>query len=926
LSTLHEQRLDSLKHDALENIHQLADELREKESTISALNDDISKLTNSLDKNNKDHQVRMAELESKHENHLKSLMTEQNQVVDQLESALREKELLLQRFQAEIQYQAAAMEDRATKHAETMAKTTMQHDHTLQQLQEQHDEKIQRLQSQLEQENSVTVNRLQAEHKNAIVRLELEHEKQLSMMSVEFRDHMQNMEKERATLVERQVKKDHGGALGVSQLQAKLAMIGSLHRQLIHREAHEMQRTTETVVTVPSSDDFAWESDDIEPEEIELSDGSGSHAPYDELVAAEYEARVAQLEAKLQEKDETIACLRDEIGSQMDELMTARGELEKARDDSALVEGLTSDIESLEMERTTLTEILCEKDMNIAELEAEILKLEIEKELLVDRKESNRVQQLEEKLRQDSQEHTAGISALEDEVQRRQVELVAKSATITAQAENLDSVENSTEHCSANHRQALADMRKELQKTKTALSDKDDESRERAHLLQVHHRQVMTAIQEETEHLRDLVNSQTQDAASKDQKIKALMDELASSRLSAEENIATFRRDLATARAELNKAKIALMHAEDDLRDVKCMDLPELEDELAQQKKEIHRLTELLIAKEADCRSAHELETVAGKRTRETQGLLNSLTQKNAELKRQLDRYELALEEKEQTIGTSAAKIADLRIDLRRLESDCSQLRSAKLTADDEREKLVVALERAIHRNDQLQALEVQSSKHAQELVSRDTYIASREKELTNLEAALKERTCLLNDMVTYNKDLECKVTDIDSRYADLTEQHARLQQQLVDRDQELFRLREESKELEHQYLENISSEQTRREMAEAEVESLSEKYQSTIRDNRNNTELEKENEALRDKVHRQEVYLKRRLEKDRAARDRSRANVTRAPGQTHSNSQSTRRVTRSRGLLPESTPVESQESIDRVESIDWELEALLAD
>jgi hypothetical protein len=78
--------------------------------------------------------------------------------------------------------------------------------------------------------------------------------------------------------------------------------------------------------------------------------------------------------------------------------------------------------------------------------------------------------------------------------------------------------------------------------------------------------------------------------------------------------------------------------------------------------------------------------------------------------------------------------------------------------------------------------------------------------------------------------------------------------------------------------LETIHDERHLKEIAEADLEVAQSKLRSMKHDNRDVNELEKENRSLKDKVRRQEGYLKRKLQKEKVLRDRNTRNVMATP------------------------------------------------
>ena len=91
--------------------------------------------------------------------------------------------------------------------------------------------------------------------------------------------------------------------------------------------------------------------------------------------------------------------------------------------------------------------------------------------------------------------------------------------------------------------------------------------------------------------------------------------------------------------------------------------------------------------------------------------------------------------------------------------------------------------------------------------------------------------------------------------------------------------------------------------------------------ENKDTVELEKENQALKDKVRRQEIYLKRKLEKDKALRDRS---LPSKPLKTPGRPSRTSKIPTPHSAVRQTSRTSIPESLDM--SMDLELDDLLAD
>jgi hypothetical protein len=144
------------------------------------------------------------------------------------------------------------------------------------------------------------------------------------------------------------------------------------------------------------------------------------------------------------------------------------------------------------------------------------------------------------------------------------------------------------------------------------------------------------------------------------------------------------------------------------------------------------------------------------------------------------------------------------------------------------------------------------------------------QKELAAAEAVLESRTQVMADMVVaHKKEAEERR---ERALAELKSEKAVSEQKIImleETQQELARMKLTFSKVEDELLFAVESEWKLRESAEVELENLHAKMK-TKRDDRELTELEKQNEALRDKVRRQEAFLLRKIQKDKVLRERN--------------------------------------------------------
>jgi hypothetical protein len=211
--------------------------------------------------------------------------------------------------------------------------------------------------------------------------------------------------------------------------------------------------------------------------------------------------------------------------------------------------------------------------------------------------------------------------------------------------------------------------------------------------------------------------------------------------------------------------------------------------------------------------------------------------------------------------------------------------------------------------------------------VATEKKLLAQQEEMAALETALQDRTTLLGELVDHNKQLEAKVEIGAMHYGKMEEKSSVLQVQLMDKKDELERLRAEWQKKEDEYLDEIHSERNLREIGEADLANARSRLERIRVESKDLTELEKENQALKDKVRRQEAYLKRKIEQEKAIRERiipgSAMKVQGNPNKTPACSgKGPQRKSTSSHASKATRPTFSSE----FDSLDYELDSLLAD
>jgi chromosome segregation ATPase len=256
------------------------------------------------------------------------------------------------------------------------------------------------------------------------------------------------------------------------------------------------------------------------------------------------------------------------------------------------------------------------------------------------------------------------------------------------------------------------------------------------------------------------------------------------------------------------------------------------------------------------------------------QGELGSLKEENESLRVELKEKYSKLNDRHSTIASLTTQNAALELKEVKLLEQISNLESESQKAKEENFKLTMALEHEIEkqlcdrREDDIEFLQRQShfEKKVQEL---EKTISRLKKEVIQLETTLESRTQILADMVAHNKETEEQkeraLSELESsrQAADEYKESAEILQQ------EIVKMKAKFTKIEDELVFAIQTERELRETAEVDLENLHAKMRKK-RDDKELTELEKENGALRDKVRRQEAFLLRKIQKDKVLRERN--------------------------------------------------------
>ena len=383
----------------------------------------------------------------------------------------------------------------------------------------------------------------------------------------------------------------------------------------------------------------------------------------------------------------------------------------------------------------------------------------------------------------------------------------------------------------------------------------------------------------------------------KENQIVSLRKDLKDSGHVSLEQSEAHRKELHALTSKLQRATTDLAIAEDEIRDLKFIDLKEAEETISSLQNEVETLrkkTNVVSKNAADATSDLEcqitqLRTKAlslerslidsnhmhDKIVEKMQSEQASLKEDNMRLTTELQNRFVKLQERHSENATLVSKTSELESNQRKLLAEIEILRASDVKIKGDYETVVLALEQEFQKQNMSREdydLERQRQHAAlcNEVANAEAKIVAQQEQMAKLEDVLSDRSRLLSDMVSHNKETEDAYGKARVKLSDLELVADRYRVDKEEAKAEIDRLVVLLQRKEDQFLDALQDERQRREIAEADLEKVLASARLAKNDNKEMEELEKENTVLRDKVRRQEAYLKRKLEKDKVLRDRT--------------------------------------------------------
>ena len=344
--------------------------------------------------------------------------------------------------------------------------------------------------------------------------------------------------------------------------------------------------------------------------------------------------------------------------------------------------------------------------------------------------------------------------------------------------------------------------------------------------------------------------------------------------------------------SEIRKLKTEIALKDDEIRDLKLVELKDAEEAVASMQKDLasiqcdanekemafaNRIKALQIENDTWKNNFEELTRSAklAKDQNETQvecleQQVQNLKSKGETMEAQLSDQNSRLQERHDTIISLSEQRSKLEEEVEEIRMERDALLKSEFRAKEETEKTKAALDcsivRAREESDfQRYAKEADHRKQVQEIQGE---LKSTRDTLNATEQKLKERNLSLGEMLGHNKNLEAKLEKIQASAMSLAAERNREKMKCEENQISLRKCKNELFEKEKIFTKQLNDERMLRDYAEKCLSRIKGQYDDAIRNKKSVADLERENASLKDKISRQEAYLQRKLQKEKAMRD----------------------------------------------------------
>ena len=360
--------------------------------------------------------------------------------------------------------------------------------------------------------------------------------------------------------------------------------------------------------------------------------------------------------------------------------------------------------------------------------------------------------------------------------------------------------------------------------------------------------------------------------------------------------------------SQIQKMKTELALKDDEIRELRLFELKDAEDAINQLNEEVSQLRRSNDSKEAITssltrkfesqvvewkiraenleRDRLHIELQHGNKVKELEYRISQLDLERSRWEAQFSEQDTKMEERHAAIVSLTREKGMLEQSERALKEERDKLQKAELEARSEIDKLTLALDKAITRNyeDSVIARETREVAHQNAIEDMRAKLSATEAKLGDMETCLQQRSNLLADMVEHNKSLESISETQRKRLAELESSFSKCQSELTIKGELIDKLRREMSLKEGNLTQSLDEEGNRREIAESELMQVKARLDAVSKEQKDIAELEKENRELKDKVRRQEEFLRRKIHREKILRERNSATVAKATLTTPTN------------------------------------------
>jgi len=312
----------------------------------------------------------------------------------------------------------------------------------------------------------------------------------------------------------------------------------------------------------------------------------------------------------------------------------------------------------------------------------------------------------------------------------------------------------------------------------------------------------------------------------------------------------------------ITKMTTDLALRDDEIRELRLFELKDAEEIAALLREKIDSLEEDALHRIQE-RATEKAELVSNLEHLKSQTQVLSLTteSKSLDQEKEADSMKKSIESLQCKKHFLESRLNELTVIIDERDKTIHELKEA--------ENMKIEFEQSLIRERELTDVKLKNnnSLHKEELEKTLSEFESILQKLEDSEILLAEKSCRLCEMVDHNRDIESALEKEQTEHRNMKGKCSQGRVDLEEMKQDLENARDELRRKESVLESKLKEERDQRENAEKSLQIVKSKYKEAIRTKRNVTELDKENEELRDKIRRQDTYLQRKLQKEKVDR-----------------------------------------------------------